>query len=453
MYLMAVLSTKERPSLLAHDLWMAWRSLRRTPVLSALMIATLAVGITASMIAVTLYHARSGQPIRWKDHKLYAVMLDPRGLGSGKPSGRHPEYPPWQLTYRDAQALYASDIPVRSVMMYQASQVVTPSRDEVKPFGAKVRVTTADFWPREADNAPEAVAVISKFMNAKLFGGENSVGREVVLGGHTYRVIGVIGAWMPRPKYYDPNSSAFDIPEDVYIPFGWMQALKLESSGSVACVRPAKLGGFESLLEAECVWFQFWVEFRQPSDRDRYQLFVDNYTDEWRKRGRFPRANNNRIVDVPTLLTMRDVVGDESRLQVVLGLTFLAVCVLNALGLLLVKFLRAAPSTGLRRALGASRLDIVRQHLVEVTVIGMLGGAVAFIASLCGLAALRIWLFGPMQSDSDDPQISALVRSFVHIDLSMIALGVGLSLLAGVLAGLYPALKFSRVAPATFLKT
>ena len=54
------------------------RSLRRTPFVSALMISALAVGITTSMIAITLYHARTGHPIPWKEHTLFAVVLDTR---------------------------------------------------------------------------------------------------------------------------------------------------------------------------------------------------------------------------------------------------------------------------------------------------------------------------------------------------------------------------------------
>jgi putative ABC transport system permease protein len=453
--------------LFAHDLRMAWRSLRRTPFLSALMICALAVGITASMIAITLYHARSGHPIPWKENTLFAVTLDNRDDDPDQGTDRHPEYPPFQLTYRDAHALYASDIPKRSVMMFRAAQVLSPDNQSVKPFGVDVRVTTADFfatfdvpflygsgWSRQDDQAPGAFVVLSKFMNDKLFAGVNSVGREVTLSGHTYRVIGVVGAWMPRPKYYDLNNSAFDIPEDIFMPFGWLQALKLKSAGNTNCVsKRDKVSSFDALLEADCVWLQYWVEFTRPADRDRFQTYVDNYTSDWRSHGRFPRKNNNRIVNVPGWLVMFDVIGDESRLLVVLGLVFLGVCVLNTLGLMLAKFLGAAPIAGLRRALGASRVDIVRQHLIEVMVVGILGGAVGLVLTLIGLAGLKIWLYSGMGVGSDNPDRVAIAQAFVHMDLSVIAIAIGLSLLTGVLAGLYPAYRIGRLAPATFLKT
>jgi len=453
--------------MLTHDLRMAFRSLRRNPYLSALMIGAIAVGITASMISITLYHARSGHPISWKDDTLFTVVLDNRDIDPDQSVTRRSDYPPFQVTYQDAHALYASDIPRRSVMMYKASQILSPDRQGVKPFGVDVRVTTADFfaafdvpflygsgWSRAEDEAPGAVIVLSRFMNDKLFAGANSVGREVVLSGHTYRVIGVLGAWLPRPKYYDLSNATFDLPEDIFMPFGWMQALKLQSSGNTNCVsKRAKVENFESLLTADCVWIQFWVEFRHPADRDRYQTYVDNYTNDWRTRGRFPRKNNNLVVNVPTWLTMLDVVGDESRMQVVLGLVFLGVCVLNTLGLMLAKFLGAAPIAGLRRALGASRMDIVRQHLIEVMVVGLLGGAAGLVLTLGGLAALKAWLYSGYLVGSENPDNVALAESFVHMDLSVIVIAIGLSLLTGLLAGLYPAYRIGRLAPATFLKT
>lgn len=430
------------------------------------MIGALAVGITACMIAFTLYHARSGHPIPWKENKLFAVALDLRDDDPDRGFSRHPEYPPVQLTYQDARALYASDIPLRSVMMYRAEQVVTPDRQGVKPFAVDIRITSADFfkmfdvpfargtgWSRADDEAPASVVVISRFMNAKLFRGENSVGRELVLGGRTYRVIGVLGAFMPRPKYYDMNNGTFDSAEDVYIPFGWMQALKLDSSGNTNCVsKRAKLVDFNSLLTADCVFLQYWVEFRTAADRDRFQIFVDNYTNDQRTHGRFPRKNNNWVVNVTQWLAMWDVVGDESRLQVGLGLVFLGLCILNTLGLMLAKFLSAAPTAGLRRALGATRMGIVRQHLLEVILVGILGGAVALILTLAGLAVLKRWLFYDTLG-SDDPDRVALANAFVHVDLTVLLYGIALALLTGVLAGLYPAIRIGRLAPATFLKT
>jgi putative ABC transport system permease protein len=267
-----------------------------------------------------------------------------------------------------------------------------------------------------------------------------------------YRVAGVLSAWRPQPRYYDLGGSGFDIPEDVFIPFGWLQTGRLMPDG-VGCVSArAKFAGFDTLLTQECVWLEYWVEVRGRSDRDRFQSFVDSYTDEERKHGRFPRKNNNRIVDVSTWLAMWDVVGDDSRMELTLGFVFLGVCVINTLGLLLAKFLGAAPVSGLRRALGARRIDIMRAHLIEVVLLALLGGALGVLLTFGGLAALRVLMFSDLLRGGDPDRI-AMSQALVHMDATVLGVAIGVSLLTGILAGLYPSWRIGRLAPATFLKT
>jgi len=452
--------------MLKHDLLLALLSFKRNPVLTVLMVSAIAAGIGSAMVTITLYHARAGHPIWWKEDRLFAVALDNRGSDhTNENLMRHPEYPPDQLTFRDAEALYRSDIPEHSVMMYRSGRVVDPGRGGLRPFGALVRVTTADFfpmfdvpllygagWDRPADTSPEPVIVIGKHLNDKLFNGANSVGRTVNLNGREFRVIGVVNDWMPRPKFYDLTSGgAFDISEDIYMPFGWATALKMESYGSINCVTPnAKIGAFEDIINTDCDMVQFWVEIPSAARLRQYRQFVDNYTTDQRQHGRFVRPTNNRVVDVPTWLEMHDVIGDDSRIEVVLALVFLAVCILNTLGLMLAKFLGAAPITGLRRALGASRKQIIRQHLIEVMVVGMTGGLVGLALAWMGLWAIRVMTYIPGPDDSPDKR--ALAEALSHMDHRMIVFAVGISLVTGVLAGIYPAWRIGKAAPARFLK-
>jgi putative ABC transport system permease protein len=453
-----------------HDLTLARQSMRRHPVLSALMVLAIASGIAASMITITVYHGRAGHPIWWKADQLYAVTLDTRDPDTNNAFSRlarNPEYPPFQVTYRDAKALYGSDIPERSVMMFRSNRVITPERKGEKPFATAVRVTTADFfamfdvpflhgtgWTRADDEGPAPVVVLSKYANDKLFKGENSVGRSITIGDKQFRILGVIDAWMPQPKFYDLNNSGFDLPENVFMPWGWTEALKLQSGGSTSCVRSnAKVGSFEDLLTQDCVWLQYWAELPTAEHRERYQRFVDNYVTDQKQYGRFPRPLNNRIVNVDEWLKMWDVVGDETRIQVAVALMFLLVCILNTFGLMLAKFLKAAPITGLRRALGASRIDVIRQHLVEVVVVGFMGGALGLLLSFVGLRAIRFVNSRPFPGMDDNPARVAIQQSLTNLDSQMFALALALSLLTGVLAGLYPAWRVGKLAPSSFLKT
>jgi putative ABC transport system permease protein len=452
--------------MLLHDVRLALRSLKRNPVLSGLMILTIAVGIASSMIAITLYHARAGHPIPWKENKLFAVTLDLRDDEPDQGFSKHPEYPPFMVAYRDAEVLYRSDIPRHSVMMFRTGRLLSPESRTVKPFDVMARITTADFfpmfdvpfqygggWPRSSDAAPDNVVVISKYLNDKLFGGENSVGKQIVLTGQPFRIVGVLPAWMPQPRYYDMSfNSAFDIPEDLYLPFGWARTSKLNPNGINCVSKNAKIQTYESIYTEDCVWLNYWAELDSPDARDRYQQFVDNYVKEQKKGGRFPRPLNNRIVNVSGWLAMNDVIGDDSRMQVGVAIAFLAVCVLNIFGLMLAKFLSAAPISGIRRALGASRIDIVRQHLIEVVVVGLIGGAVGLVLSFVGLGLLRL-TFSTGIFDNDNPARVQLAQSLSHMDFAMILLATALSLVTGILAGIYPAWRIGRLTPATFLKT
>ncbi len=70
-----------------------------------------------------------------------------------------------------------------------------------------------------------------------------------------------------------------------------------------------------------------------------------------------------------------------------------------------------------------------------------------------GLALVRTLFFSALLAHSDNPDRVALVQSFVHMDFTVMLAGLALSLLTGVLAGLYPAYRVGRLVPATFLKT
>ena len=85
------------------------------------------------------------------------------------------------------------------------------------------------------------------------------------------------------------------------------------------------------------------------------------------------------------------MVDDDNKAMLVLAFAFLAVCLVNTVGLLLAKFLNAAPIAGVRRALGASRRDIFWQHLTESGVVALAGGIVGGMLGVAGIWALRAW--------------------------------------------------------------
>src|SRR5688572_19259110 len=108
-----------------YHLRLALKSLRRNPVLSALMIGAIALGVGICITTLTVYRLMSGNPIAHRNEVLYAVTLD---SWDEPADADNPELPPMQVTYNDAMAMYLSDIPSRKVVMRKAGLVIESSR-------------------------------------------------------------------------------------------------------------------------------------------------------------------------------------------------------------------------------------------------------------------------------------------------------------------------------------
>ncbi len=122
-----------------------------------------------------------------------------------------------------------------------------------------------------------------------------------------------------------------------------------------------------------------------------------------------------------------------------LSLLFLAVCLLNTIGLLLAKFLGKAGDISLRRALGATRSTLFAQHMIESAMIGLGGGILGLGLTWLGLRGIEM-LFGEM------------VENLVGLDWVMVMTAIGLAIVSALIAGLYPTWRACRILPASQLK-
>ncbi len=437
---------------------LAARSLGRSRGITALMVLAVALGIAVCVITLTVHHGMSSNPIWWKNDRLYAVTLD--SWDPERPANaKQPALPPPDLTWRDAAAITRSDIPQRSVRMYKSVGVLSAGdpASKARPEQVLARVTTADFfamfevpfrygggWKSAADTGPEPVVVLSEAMNEHFFGGADSVGKTIRWDDREYRVIGVLDHWHPAPKFYDVNNGAFDDPEDIYIPFGWSEALELRSAGNTNCWKPENIQSVADFLRSECVWIQAWVELPDAAARARMQAYLDNYVAGERRNGRFQRPDNNRLTPVDQWLADNEVVGNDSPMLVALAFAFFTVCLINTVGLLLAKFLGNASITGVRRALGASRRQVFLQHLTEAGLLATVGAVLGIVLAVGGLWALRVMYASPS---------GAGFTGLMHVDAWSLMVTVALAVGASLAAGLYPAWRVGRLAPAVYLKS
>jgi len=133
------------------------------------------------------------------------------------------------------------------------------------------------------------------------------------------------------------------------------------------------------------------------------------------------------------------VVGNDSKLSAWLAFSFLVLCLVNTVGLLLAKFSVRASEIGVRRALGASRSEIFRQFLIETGVVGLVGGVLGLVLAFGALALIG------MQSKG--------MGNIAHMDWQMLGLTFVMSVSAAILAGLLPTWRACQVTPAIQLKS
>ncbi|WP_444939992.1 ABC transporter permease [Microbulbifer sp. ZKSA004] len=429
---------------------LALRSLRGTPILSGLMISAIAVGVGASMTVLTLNYMMSQNALKHKDDVLFAVQLD--GWNPKETADTTNEIP-WQLTYRDTQALLRSDIPTRQVAMHRFGFTVQLEDSSMRPFTASTRITTRDFfslfdvpfiyggtWENEADSSHVSVVVLSKSMNDKLFSGEDSVGKNITLNGEPFTVVGVIDHWEPAPKVYDLNNSAFASAEKLFVPFGLHRNLEIYSWGNTNGWKNGEGHGYEGFLQSEDIWIQYWVEINSSDQKSQYENFLTAYINGEKTQGRFERPLKFALSKPSEWLVLNEVLRDDNRVLGWISLAFLLVCVINAVALLLAKFLRKAPEAGVRRALGASRGAIFTQHLIESSAIGVIGGIAGIFIAFMGISGIRYLAMGQMDT-------------VATMDWVMMIAAIGLALIASLLAGIYPAWRISRTNPSIYLKT
>ena len=426
--------------------------IRQNPILSALMVAAIAVGIGACMTIINIDYVMSGNPIPQRSKVLYNVQLD--SWDPNEPA-EEPNEPPNQVTYLDGTALLAAAEGRRQVLSYRSTRVVQPADPDVRPFEVSARSTTADFfpmfdvpflygrgWDKSADDTLEQVIVLGREINERLFGGEDSVGRTLTMNGEVFRITGVIDEWTPIPKFYDVTTGPFDEVEEVYFPFSVSIAQEVGGDGNTNCWKPRDDAGWNSFLNSECVWMQFWVELHGADEKRDYMTFLDAYVESQKQLGRFPRPLNNRLNDVMEWMADQEIVADDVQVLLGLAILFLVVCLLNTIGLLLAKIMRRSGDISLRRALGASRSAIFSQYIVEAGVIGLGGGIIGIGLTWLGLKGIEI-LYRELE----------FIENLVHMDWVMVFAAIMLAILSALGAALYPTWRACRIHPAAQLKS
>ncbi len=438
--------------MIVYNIRNAIRSMRKNPMLTMLMIAATAVGIGVSMTMITVYYLMAQNPIPEKSELLYRVQVDSWNPLRPFDTDR-PERAPIQLTYRDATAFIRSAPADKQTAMFETRLVVEPSGPNQRPFEAGARATYSDFfamfdvpflyggpWDELADQKASQVVVLTRKSNEKLFGGTDSVGRKIRLNSRDFTITGVMDTWEPMPRFYDIVNGPVNEVNDLFIPFTLTAAMELNSYGSDFGWKSEDIKTFDDWLNSESAWIQYWAELEDAEAAAEYLAYLDSYVMEQKKLGRFQRPLNNQIHTVTEWLDYNEVVQPDVKVLVGIGLLFLLVCLLSTVSLLLTKFTSRSAEVSLRRALGATRGTILVQQLVEIVLIGIVGG-------LIGIGLTKLSLTGMKENIDMTPDV------LFRMNWTLICIAISISALASLIAGLYPAWRICLIEPAQDLKT
>jgi putative ABC transport system permease protein len=281
----------------------------------------------------------------------------------------------------------------------------SPEYSEVRNFFPAVGrfLTTADLqeWRRSV--------VLGKTTAEVLFGTQSPIGKEVKIGEYRFVVVGVM-----QPK---GEVNGWDYDEKIYIPATTLlRYFKGDDKlGAIKIYVPdrSRMGEFTQKLH------QFLVQRHDGVDDIRI-----------RNQGDFLR-----VVD-QTLWTFRIVLG---------GVAFIALLVggIGVMNIMLVTVTERTQEIGLRKAIGARRKDILLQFLIESTTISIIGGGLGIILGLFAAYGLGNLVAQSMPGGGD---WGAVVKPSAIIIAFSFAVGVG------ILFGLFPAMKASKLDPAEALR-
>jgi putative ABC transport system permease protein len=432
----------------AYNFKIALKSLRRNPVLTTLLISAIALGICVATTFIGLRHVLGKDPLPDKSGQVFNVRLD-----NWDPTRAwDPEDPkslPTQITYRDMRGLMQSKIPARQTGTFRTRFFVFPDPKAGRPYAEDVRLVFSDFfvmfnvpfqyggpWDKAADAKPEQVVVIDHATNEKLFGGANSVGRTIRMDERNYKIVGVLAPWNPRIRMYDMTQGPARV-DPMYVPFNFTPILEIRTYGNSDGWKGFDGDSAEAFFNSETVWIQFWVELPTAQQQAAYRDFVNDYVRSQKRLGRFPRPLYTKVTSMFDLMNELQGVPPAVHSLSIVSVLFLVVCSLNLVGLLLGKFLARIPEVSVRRALGASRLQVFWQHVVECELVGLAGGVIGMLCSIGLLKLISKFL----------PNGNAIA-----LDAEMVLVAIFLSIVAGLMAGIYPAWRVCSVTPAMQLK-
>jgi predicted permease len=385
---------------------------------TAVAVITLALGIGANSAIFSVVNGLLLRPLPYSESERLAIIWTHSpgaNVAQDWPS-------PGQFNAIKSQTDVFEDLALVRGRSYNLSGGETPERvDAVQittnlltMLGARPLAGRLLLPEEDSPGKPQTV-VISHSIWQRRFGSDPSVvGRAVTLNGESYTIVGVLPRDFSLGYEVIPTVSAMQQPE-LFLPLA-LDAKGAESQGDENYNVVARMKPGATVERAQ-------TELDVVAGR-LAQQFPDYY----------PPSRAFRLSVRPLL---EQVVGDVRPALLVLlgavGFVLLIACA-NVANLLLARAATREKEMAIRTAVGASRRRVVRQLLTESVVLACLGGALGLLAAYWGLDALRG--LGP----GNIPRLRD-----IGLDVRVLSFTFGVAVLTGVIFGLAPALRGSRI--------
>ncbi|WP_158885819.1 ABC transporter permease [Rhodanobacter sp. L36] len=442
-----------------YNFKLALHGLRRFPKSTTLAVLTVALGLAASMTTLALLHMLSADPLPGRSDHLYLAWVDtvqakPFNTEVFKMAGiTISSYD--RIRMPDAEALLGAHRAMRQTALADMSADVEDGNGAHRQKDQNLLATTSDFVPmfgvalrygrswsatEDADRRP--VAVIDENLAQQLFGTTHAVDRVVRINNKPFQVIGVSAAYAPQPHFYELASWSFSGSEheSVFVPYGAALDAGMSAYGPDGCDDSVTQKPGAAPDPQHCAWLSYWVQLDTPAQVASYREYLTHYVEQQKSLAGFgKKIAKVELLGVSQWLEKQNVIPDNVRLNVWMAGSFLLLCMVNVAGLLAAKFMRRSGEIGIRRALGATRGSIFTQHVIEASVVCVIGGVLALPLTMLGLKILRLQDDGFTDLAKLDP--------LMFTGLFVLALAVG------VLVGLLPAWRASAVEPGLQVKS
>jgi putative ABC transport system permease protein len=404
-----------------NDVRFALRQLRKSPGFTAIAIITLALGIGANTAIFSVINAVLLRPLPYpQPDRLVLIRERTNIFDSG--SVCLPNYLDWCASQRGftGLALFRRD---------DANLSGATSDVEAERVGL-ARVTYnflsvlgvppqlgRDF--RESDDVPHCkkVALISDGLWKRRFGASHDViGQSVTLDGVQREIIGVVQSNVQLARK-----------AQVYIPLEDLRADKdyLDRRNHPGFSALGRLKPNVTLVQATADLNNIAAELER----------------------RYPDSNSGRRVTVLILLesAVKDYKHGVTLLLAAVGCVLLIACA-NVANMQLARALGRERELAVRAALGASRRQLAKQVFIESAILAVFGSIVGLLLAVWGLDAIKA--IAPGSSASFAPSDAARFQD-ANLDLKVLAFTAAAAVGAGVLVGIWPALRVSRTASLT----